>query len=593
MCQVQFLHEFCQIRVILESDMKFQEFSLYLEKLEKTASRNAITEILADLFNKLDASEIAHATYLLLGQLAPSYKSIIFSMADKMVVRAIAKAFDKTDEEVTKLYKTSGDLGMATFDLAESADKKSSNISINDVYDRLVLIAKFQGEGSQEDKTNGLGQFISELDSLSAKFAVRIPLGKLRLGFSDKTMIDAMSWMIKSDKSESGKIEKAYQVLPDVGILAKKIKEDGIDKTVKNISPVVGVPVLPMLAQRIKSPSEMIEKMGKVAIEPKLDGLRLSVHFKRGKEPIIKAFTRNLKDNSWMFPELVKMEKYINADLVILDCEAVGLDEETKQMANFQTTMTRRRKHEIENTLAKVGIEFFVFDILSKDGKSLMETPYNLRRIELSKTIKLGGPFKIVDSEETFDPKRIAEVCLEKIELGLEGIIVKKIDSEYVPGRTGWRWVKMKQDEASEAKLSDTIDAVVMGYTQGKGKRADFGLGQFLVGVLDGETIKTTTKIGTGLTDEQFRELKKRLTPLEVKEKPKEYEAHKNYTPDFWVKPSLVVEIAADEITKSPTHSSGLALRFPRLINFRDDKSPNEATTLKELQSLFKLQKSN
>lgn len=591
--QVQFLHEFCQIRGILESDMKFQQFSLYLEKLEKIASRNAITEILAELFNKLEASEISHATYLLLGQLAPSYKSIIFSMADKMVVRAIAKAFNKSDEEVTKLYKASGDLGKATFELAENAAKKSSDVTINEAYERLVLIAKFQGEGSQDEKTNGLGQFISELDSMSAKFAVRIPLGKLRLGFSDKTMIDAMSWMIKGDKSESGKIEKAYQVLPDVGILAKKIKEYGIDETVKNISPVVGVPVLPMLAQRIKSPAEMIDKMGRVAIEPKLDGLRLSVHFKRDKNPIIKAFTRNLKDNSWMFPELVKMEKYINADSVILDCEAVGLDEETKQMANFQTTMTRRRKHEIEETLTKVGIEFFVFDILSKDGKSLMEASYELRRAELEKTIKPNGPFKIVDSEETTDPKRIAEVCLSKIELGLEGIIVKKIDSDYVPGRTGWRWVKMKQDESSEAKLADTVDAIVMGYTQGKGKRADFGLGQFLVGVLDGETIKTTTKIGTGLTDAQFRELKKRLLLLEVSEKPKEYEAHKNYTPDFWVKPFLVVEIAADEITKSPTHSSGLALRFPRLINFRDDKSPNEATTVKELYRLYKLQKTN
>ncbi len=418
-------------------------------------------------------------------------------------------------------------------------------------------------------------------------------MGKLRLGFSDKTIIDALSWMVTGDKSESSKIEKAYQVLPDVGLLAQKIKEEGVVKTVKNIAPVVGVPVLPMLAQRIKSPTEMIDKMDDVSVEPKLDGLRLSIHFKDEKEPVIKAFTRNLKDNSWMFPELAQMKKYINADSVILDCEAVGLDEATKQMANFQTTMTRRRKHEIEETLAKVGIEFFCFDILSKNGKSLMDETYEKRRDELEKTINPGGPFKIVDFEKTTDPKRIAEICKAKIDSGLEGIIVKKLSSNYVPGRTGWRWVKMKQDESSESKLADTVDAIVMGYTLGKGKRADFGLGQFLVGVKDGETIKTTTKIGTGLTDEQFRELKKRLTPLEVSEMPSEYEVHKNYTPDFWVKPSLIVEIGADEITKSPTHSSGLALRFPRLINFRDDKSPKEATTTKELQSLFELQKSN
>jgi DNA ligase-1 len=167
----------------------------------------------------------------------------------------------------------------------------------------------------------------------------------------------------------------------------------------------------------------------------------------------------------------------------------------------------------------------------------------------------------------------------------------KKLSGNYFSGRTGFRWVKMKQEEASRAKLLDTIDCVIMGYTRGKGKRASFGLGQFLVGVKKGEKIETTSKIGTGLTDEQFREMKARLSKLEVSKKPKEYEVHKNYTPDYWVKPKLVVEIAADEITVSPTHTAGLALRFPRLIGFRDDRGPEDATTLEELQTLFKLQK--
>lgn len=572
--------------------MKFKELSDYLKKLEETSSRNDITKILADLFNKTDSNEIDKTSYLILGQLAASYQSVIFSMADKMVVRALALGFSQSVEEVTKLYKSKGDLGEATLELSlKRSSKNNKNLSITEVHERLLSIAKEFGEESQERKTQGLSKLLSELDHLSSKFVVRILLGKLRLGFSDKTMIDALSWSIKGDKSLSGPIEKAYQVLPDVGLLAKKIKEEGIEKAIKRVVPVVGVPVLPMLAQRIKSPVEMVEKMGKVAVEPKLDGLRLSLHFKSGKPDIVKAFTRNLKDNSWMFPELTKIGKFLNAKEIILDSEAVGLDETTKQMANFQTTMTRRRKHEIEETLAKIGIEFFVFDILSINGRSLMETPYLERRKELEKAIKAGGSLKIVDHELTEDPKRINDLYLENRKKGLEGIIVKKADSTYVPGRTGYRWVKMKQEEAASGKLSDTIDAVVMGYTSGKGKRTDFGLGQFLVGVVDGEVVKTTTKIGTGLTDEQFREMKKRLSKLETKEKPKEYEVHKNYTPDFWVNPSLVVEIAADEITKSPTHSSGLALRFPRLVNFRDDKSPKEATTVKELEKLYKLQK--
>ena len=148
----------------------------------------------------------------------------------------------------------------------------------------------------------------------------------------------------------------------------------------------------------------------------------------------------------------------------------------------------------------------------------------------------------------------------------------------------------MKEAEKSAGKLSDTIDCVVIGYSVGKGRRAQFGMGQLLVGVRDGEQIKTVSKIGTGITDEQFKEFKKRLSKLEVKEKPKTYIVHKNLEPDYWIEPKLIMEVAADDITKSPTHSSGYALRFPRLVRFRDDKSVNQATTVSEVKRLFEMQ---
>lgn len=574
--------------------MKFRELALYLEKLEKTPSRLSITEILSDLFKKSSSDEIDKTTYLVLGQLAPAYEGVVFNMADKMVVRAISKASGKENKDVVELYKKLGDLGEVAQKLSTFNTPSESNHnkpSVLDVYNKLFDLASDEGEKSQERKVDKLAKLFSSLDPLSVRFVARIPLGKLRLGFSDKTILDAISWMLRGDKSLKAKLEKAYQVLPDVGSLVKRVKTEGIEKATQGVKPIIGAPVLPMLAQRIKSPKEMIAKMGQVAVEPKFDGLRLSLHFKRGKNGFIKAFTRNLNDNSWMFPELTQIGEYVSAHEAILDCEAVGLDEETKMMANFQTTMTRRRKHEIEDTSKKVGIEFFVFDILAKDGKSFLDKPYVVRRKALGATLIPGKFFRLVDYELTENPQRIIELYRKRVGEGYEGVIVKKADASYVPGRTGWRWVKMKQGETEESKLADTIDAVVMGYSSGKGKRSGFGVGQFLVGIKKGEFFLTTSKIGTGLTDEQFRELKKRLAKLEAKDKPKEYEVHKNYIPDFWVTPSQVVEIAADEITKSPTHTAGLALRFPRLINFRDDKSPNEATTLKELERLFRLQR--
>lgn len=565
--------------------MLFKELSYFLERLEKTSSRIEITKILAELFKKTPSSEIDKVCYLVLGGLAPSYEGVILNIAEKMMFRVLAKAYGKDISDVIKTYKEKGDLGLVAFSLAKNEGGK---LSVAQVHSELMKVAKEGGEGSQERRIEILASLLNKLDPLSSKFASRVPVGRLRLGFSDKTVLDALSWMQEGDKSLKTQLEKAYQVLPDVGLLAREVKEKGVEKACKGVTPVVGIPVLPMLSQRIKSPSEMIDKMGEVDVEPKLDGLRLLIHFVRGK--FVKAYTRNLNETSWMFPELKEAGKYLNCDSVILDCEAVGLDEKTKMMANFQTTMTRRRKHDIKETSKKVAIEFFTFDIISKDGISLMDKNYLGRRKTLEETVKKGGPFGLVEHEITNNPEKINELYKKRIKEGYEGIMVKKVDSGYVPGRTGWRWVKMKQGEESQGKLADTIDVVVMGYTGGRGKRAEFGVGQFLVGVKDGENIKTTSKIGTGLTDEQFREMKRRLTKLEVKDKPKEYEVHKNHTPDHWVTPSLVVEIAADEITKSPTHTAGIALRFPRLINFRDDKSPNDATTLKELKRLFDLQ---
>ena len=335
----------------------------------------------------------------------------------------------------------------------------------------------------------------------------------------------------------------------------------------------------------------MIEKMDEVSIEPKFDGLRIQLHYKAGLGGFVKAYTRNMNENSWMFPELKNLSKYLKTKKVILDTEAVGVDEKRKKLATFQVTMSRRRKHEIESTAAKIPITFQVFDILLVGEKNLMDKPYLERRKVLKNTVKGGRLLRIVDYLVTKDPKKIEEEMEREVSDGLEGIIVKRANSRYVAGRTGWRWVKMKEAEKAVAKLADTLDCIVMGYSAGKGKRVQFGVGQFLVGVKHKDKIKTITKVGTGLTDDQFRELKKRLSKLEIKTKPKEYEIPKELEPDFWVRPGLVVEIAADEITKSPKHTSGYALRFPRLVKFRDDKSTNQATTLTEVKKLFKLQK--
>src|SRR5581483_6533742 len=504
--------------------MRFGELSKIFLELERTTSRLKITEILSGLFGETKEEEIDKVIYLSLGILAPSYKGIVFNLADQMMLKAISKAYGFEIEKTKALYKRLGDLGLVAQGLASKSNvMKNKDLSVGDVYEKLLEAAKEGGGGSQERRVDKIVELLRSVDPLSARFIARIPVGKLRLGFSDKTVIDALAIAKFGNKSEKTKLQRAYEVMPDIGEIAKRLPTQP--------KPVIGIPVYPMLAQRLNSPSEMIEKMGVVAVEPKFDGLRVQIHFKKGEEP--HAFTRNLHDISYVFPELKNLGKFINADEVILDSEGIGIDEKTKKILDFQTIMTRRRKHGVEETAKSIPANFYCFDILYKDGESLMDKTYLERRKILKDTVKNGPLLKVDEAVITKDPEDIGRLYEKKIKEGLEGIMVKKASSEYVPGRTGWRWVKMKQAETAEGKLSDTVDCIVMGYTKGKGKRASFGIGQFLVGIKDGEKVKTVTKVGTGLTDEQFKELNARLKKIVVKEKPKEYEVSKILEPDY------------------------------------------------------------
>jgi DNA ligase-1 len=563
--------------------MSFKELASYLEKLEKTSSRLEITRILTELFKVSSASEIDKVVYLSLGVLAPNYEGVLLNLAEKMMIRTLAVAYQKTPSEVIGLFKKIGDIGSVAQELAQYR-VHSTKYTVTDVYEKLLEIAKNSGEGSQDAKIEKMADLLKALDPLSARFVSRIPVGRLRLGFSEKTVIDALA---KSDKEVEIEIETAYNIRPDIGYIARLVKEGNL----KSAKPQIGVPVVPMLAARLNSVTEMIKKMGEVSVEPKFDGLRIFIHYRK-KDNLIKIFTRNMNSiDINTFPELLSVGKFIKADEVILDSEAVGVDPKRAMFLDFQKTIQRRRKHEIAKNATEIPLQFQVFDILLVNGRSMIGEPYIKRRAELEKAVVSGSLLRIDEDTITKDPEVIKKMHQKYLKMGLEGVVVKKANAGYVSGRTGWNWVKMKEEEGKEGRLADTVDCVIMGYTVGKGKRVGFGVGQFLAGIADGDKFKTVTKVGTGLTDEQFRELKKRLSKLQVKGKPKEYEVNKDLYPDFWVEPEVLVELAADEITVSPKHTAGLALRFPRLIQFRDDKSAKDATTFAELHDLFKLQK--
>ncbi|NCN87359.1 MAG: ATP-dependent DNA ligase [Candidatus Pacebacteria bacterium] len=594
--------------------MTFFEFSQSLQKLEETAARLEMTYQLADLFKNFSHDEIIPSFYLMQGKLVPPYESKEFNLSVKMALRALAK-FNKAEnkeqaidlfgevsehnsnlEKVTKIYKEVGDLGLVAQKVILELDNNiSSKLTINQVFNNLVKIAEDGGEGSQDRKVDSLVSLLEKLEPISAKYVIRVVIGKLRLGFSTMTMIDALSWAKTKSKDESKKIELAYQKKADLGQIAQVyLAQNDTQKRLKeleNISVEAGIPVVPALCSRLNSSEEIIEKMGEVYAEPKFDGLRVQIHFNRTKDGVkIRAFTRNLEDVSDMFPELDQAEHIFKCDSCVLDSEAIGFNPETGELVEFQKTMTRKRKHNVEQTALSVPIRFYVFDVLELDSQSFLDKTLRERKGQLGNIFEKNEVFLQTDYIITNDPIKLRSFHEEQLTAGLEGAVMKKVDSIYVSGRKGWSWVKIKEEEGSQGKLSDTLDLVVMGYYAGRGKRSQFGIGAVLVGVIDKEEqVKTIAKIGTGLTEEQLKKMKKLCDENQTSIKPENYSIHKNLLPDVFCKPVVVIEVAADEITKSPTHSAQVALRFPRMLNFRTDKSLEQVTTQAELSGISHL----
>jgi DNA ligase-1 len=572
--------------------MRFSELTGYFEKLEATSSRLALIDILSELFKKTPSTEIEKIVYLIQGRLAPFFAPIEIGMAEKTVAQSIANAYGSTREEVIREFNKLGDMGKA---VEKFAARKSvtSEISVDEVFKILLEIANTKGEGTVEKRQALLSELLRKLDPTSAKHLVRIPLGNTRLGIGDPTVLDGLATAKLGDKSKRKLLEGAYNRTSDLGLIAKTLWEKGLN-AVQKLEVRVGAPIRSELCERLPSPEKVIEKMGEVDAQYKYDGFRVQLH-KNGED--VRMFSRSLEEMTHMFPELIgAVKKQIKAKTIILDSEALAYNPESEEFLPFQETTKRRRKHGIKEMAAKLPLKAFVFDILYKDGQSLIDKPLR-QRIEILKEALPEDDVLIRTKNQTIKDAKILTVLLEDaISKGLEGLVVKKLESSYEAGARNFNWVKLKRHSAGE--LNDTIDCVILGYITGKGKRTAFGAGALLVGVYDKEKDEfvTVSKIGTGLTDEEWREIHRRADKISLDHKPARVIS--NIIPSVWIKPEIVIEILADEITRSPIHTAGktekepgYALRFPRLVSFRgSDKNAEDATSVKELIEMYRQQ---
>jgi DNA ligase-1 len=581
-----------------EYALKYSLIADIYEEIEATTKRLEMTDRLVELFKKTPKDVINKVVYLTQGKLYPDFMGIEIGIAEKMAVRAIALAAGHTIKEIEDDYKKTGDLG----DTAQNFLEKKRQVvlfheplTVENVYEILDKMAKTTGQGSMEQKLSLLAGLLANASPKEAKHIVRTVTGKLRLGIGDMTVLDALAVAYTEDKANRPALERAYNLSSDLGSVAETIAKKGIGG-IKKFKVVVGKPIRPMLAERLPTGQEILEKLGgKGAAEYKLDGERLQIH-KKDKEVTI--FSRRLENISSHYPDAIDLSRtHINSDQAIVECECVAVDLNTSDLMPFQELMHRRRKHGIEEAMKAYPVSIFMFDVLYVDGEDYTLKPYTERRKELGQILVQDDRVRLVQSIVTGDLNKLETFFEQAIQDGCEGLMMKDLNSIYRAGSREFSWIKWKREYQSE--LSDTIDLTIVGALHGRGRRAG-KYGAFLLAAYDDEAdmFRTACKCGTGFTDEDLERFPKLLEPYRIPHVHSRVDS--KLEANVWFVPKLVIETIAAEITLSPIHTcgmdavrkgSGLALRFPKYTGrLRDDKGPEDATTVKEIIEMYQSQ---
>lgn len=571
----------------------------FYARLEATTKRLEMTDILAELFGVAEPEELEHMIYLTQGKIHPNWTGEPeIGMAEKMAVATISRASGLGKNKVEAILSESGDVGLA----AERSllDKRQAMfgekpLSVSDVYNAFDQIAKESGKGSSGRKIDRLVRVMVNSSPLGARYIARTVVGTLRLGVGDMTILDALSLAFTGSSENRGQLERAYNLTSDLGAVAKTLAEEGLESVAK-AQIVLGKPIRMMLAQRLSTPEEIIEKLETCSAEYKLDGERFQIH-KDGDS--VQIFSRRLENITAMYPDAVSMvSTQVKVRNAVLEGEAVAIDAESGEIKSFQTLMRRRRKHRIEEMAEKFPIAVFLFECLYVDGEDLTLEPYTKRRATLQDIVEETERFKLVRALQISEVSQLVDFFEEAITDGTEGLVVKSTaeDSIYRAGARSWLWVKLKA--SYQSKMVEPVDLVVVGAFHGRGRRAG-RYGALLMASYDPDEdmFRTVCKVGSGFKDEDLLSFPELLDGERVEDKPGNVDSL--IDAEVWFRPKVVMEILGDEITLSPIHTcafdrlreeSGLAVRFPRFLRLREDKAPEDATTVAEIVDMYRAQ---
>jgi DNA ligase-1 len=580
----------------------------FYKKLDSTTKRLEMIDILIELFKQTPPDEIRVVMYLTTGRLGADYEAMEIGLADKTILKAIAKFVGKSETEVEHLFNRKGDLGevieilkgkseQQNLDTFFGGTKTKEELRVFYVWQTLIKMLEIEGKGATSRKINLLLDLYSKASPNEAKFLTRTVLAKLRLGVKDLTIIEALARTYGKGENARELIEHAYNITSDIGKVAEILVKEGMEG-IEKIRINVGIPIRMMAAQRMPTTEEILEKLGgNCALEFKYDGERVQAHISKDS---IKLFSRNLNEISEMYPDVQSLlKRHLNSNDTIIEGEIVAWDKNEEEMKPFQVLMSRKRKYDIKEAIERVPVKIFLFDILYLDGESLLKKSYPDRRSILESIVKENT--NLVPSNRTVvnNVGEFEDFFELAIERGCEGVMAKDIRKEtpYQAGNRGFLWIKHKFDYTSG--FADSYDFVIVGGFFGKGRRKGT-IGTVLMAAYnpEEERFETVCKLGSGFKDEDLINLTKELMDMKIDEKPKD--VFSKMEAEIWFQPTKVLEIKGADLSTSPTHTCaldiikkdvGIAIRFPRFVRFRDDKKSELATTTREVIDAYKSQK--
>ncbi|MGC2493646.1 ATP-dependent DNA ligase [Candidatus Binatus sp.] len=552
----------------------FYDFAVVCQSLSQTQSRLQMAEEVGTFLAALDVDEAEIAARFMVGRAVEQGEEKRLQISGRAIWKIVAEMTDSADqgEDIFTAAEDFGEAVEMTLKL-RGADPEPT-LTIRELNEKFAEIAAIEGRHARNRKLDALRELFTRASAFEGKYIAKILIGEMRHGVSEGLMLEAIAKMSARPVTE---VRRLHMLEADLGRVVRMIRSPaGTEKSgVSDSSPSTRAvkPLKPMLAFPVDDIAEAFATLGpELSFEHKLDGARVQIHHAGNENGGVRIFSRRLNEITESIPDVVEVVNRIGVRHAILDGEVIGVDASGRPAA-FQDLMRRfGRTREVEKARVEQPLKLYVFDVLALDGELTIDRPW-AERISMLEELQSSAGLEIVERIIKPNLADAEKFYAEAVAAGYEGVMAKSLSSAYTPGARGRGWLKIKHTR--------TLDLVIVAAEWGYGRRHGWLSNYHLAARDQSGGFAMLGKTFKGLSDEQFRAMTERLLAL------KTAESHGVVS----VRPEVVVEVAYNDIQRSPNYAAGMALRFARIVRIRDDKSPEQADSIDTVTADYERQK--